>query len=85
MNKFLLKALVLASVNIAFLGNAQFRTQDRMDRLEDFDQKKVSWGFYLNANMIDYKIVLDPRYGILRSSRAPCKMPSSPNLPCIAI
>ncbi|MCX8531100.1 type IX secretion/gliding motility protein PorT/SprT [Chryseobacterium luquanense] len=64
MNKFLLKALVLASVNIAFLGNAQFRTQDRMDRLEDFDQKKVSWGFYLNANMIDYKIVLDPRYGM---------------------
>lgn len=65
MNKFLLKALVLASVSFATVANAQFRTRNRMDRLEDFDQKKISWGFYLNGNMIDYKIVLDPRYGML--------------------
>lgn len=64
MNKFLLKALVLASVSIATVANAQFRTRNRMDRLEDFDQKKVSWGFYLNGNRLDYKIVLDPRYGM---------------------
>ncbi|OCK50643.1 PorT protein [Chryseobacterium sp. CBo1] len=64
MNKFLLKALVLASVSFATVANAQFRTRNRMDRLEDFDQKKISWGFYLNGNMIDYKIVLDPRYGM---------------------
>jgi len=63
MNKFLLKALVLASVSFATVANAQFRTRNRMDRLEDFDQKKVSWGFYLNGNRLDYKIVLDPRYG----------------------
>lgn len=64
MNKFLLKALVLASVNIAVFANAQFRTRDRMDRLEDFDEKKVSWGFFLNGNSLDYRIVLDPRYGM---------------------
>lgn len=64
MNKFLLKALVLASVNIAIFADAQFRTRNRMDRLEDFDQQKFSWGFYLNGNMLDYKIVLDPRYGM---------------------
>lgn len=64
MNKFLLKALVLASVNIAFFADAQFRTRNRMDKLEDFDQQKFSWGFYLNGNMLDYKIVLDPRYGM---------------------
>lgn len=67
MNKFLLKALVLASVSFATVANAQFRTRNRMDRLEDFDQKKVSWGFYLNANLIDYKIVLDPRYGMFEN------------------
>lgn len=64
MNKFLLRALVLASVNIAVLANAQFfRTRNRMDKLEDFDEQKFSWGFYLNGNMLDYRIVLNPRYG----------------------
>lgn len=64
MNKFLLKALVLASVSFATVANAQFRTRNRMDKLEDFDQKKVSWGFYLNGNILDYRIVLNPRYGM---------------------
>ncbi|SEW30522.1 probable protein-translocating porin PorT [Chryseobacterium wanjuense] len=64
MNKFLLKALVLASVNIAVLANAQFRTRNRMDKLEDFDEQKFSWGFYLNGNRLDYRIVLNPRYGM---------------------
>ncbi|SMP23045.1 porin family protein [Chryseobacterium profundimaris] len=63
MNKFLLKALVLASVNVALLANAQFRTRNRMDKLEDFDEQKFSWGFYLNGNRLDYRIVLNPRYG----------------------
>lgn len=67
MNKFLLKALVLASVSFATVANAQFRTRNRMDKLEDFDQKKVSWGFYLNGNRLDYKIVLDPRYGMFEN------------------
>lgn len=64
MNKFLLKALVLASVSIASFADAQFRTRNRMDKLEDFDQQTFSWGFYLNGNLLDYKVVLDPRYGM---------------------
>lgn len=64
MNKFLLKALVLASVNVAVFANAQFRTRNRMDKLEDFDQQTFSWGFYLNGNILDYRIVLNPRYGM---------------------
>lgn len=64
MNKFLLKALVLASVSIASFADAQFRTRNRMDKLEDFDQQKFSWGFYLNGNILDYRIVLNPRYGM---------------------
>ncbi|PIF45118.1 outer membrane protein with beta-barrel domain [Chryseobacterium sp. 52] len=63
MNKFLLRALVLASVNIAIFADAQFRTRNRMDKLEDFDEQKFSWGFYLNGNRLDYRIVLHPRYG----------------------
>src|SRR5690606_27040340 len=64
MNKFLLKALVLASVSIASFADAQFRTRNRMDKLEDFDQQKFSWGFFLNGNRLDYRIVLHPRYGM---------------------
>ncbi|ROH99327.1 type IX secretion/gliding motility protein PorT/SprT [Chryseobacterium daecheongense] len=64
MNKFLLRALVLATVNIAVFADAQFRTRNRMDKLEDFDQQTFSWGFYLNGNLIDYRIVLHPRYGM---------------------
>lgn len=64
MNKFLLKALVLASVSIATFADAQFRTRNRMDKLEDFDQQKFSWGFYLNGNILDYRIVHNPRYGM---------------------
>jgi hypothetical protein len=64
MSKFLLKVLVLASVNVAVLSSAQFRTRNRMDKLEDFDEQKFSWGFYLNGNRLGYRIVLDPRYGM---------------------
>ncbi|KQR94922.1 PorT protein [Chryseobacterium sp. Leaf180] len=64
MNKFLLKALVLASVNIAVFADAQFRTRNRMDKLEGFDQQVFSWGFYLNGNRLDYHTVFDPTYGM---------------------
>lgn len=67
MNKFLLKALVLASVSVASFADAQFRTRNRMDKLEDFDQQKFSWGFYLNGNLLDYRIVLNPRYGMFEN------------------
>ena len=41
-----------------------FNTKDRMDNLEDFDEKKFSWGFYLAGNNYDYKLILDPKYGM---------------------
>ena len=47
--------------------NAQFRNRDRMDNLEDFDEKKFSWGFFLAANNYDYKLILDPKYGMGRN------------------
>ena len=67
MNKFFIKALVLATVNIAFFANAQFNNRNRMDKLESFDEQNFSWGFYLAGNKLDYKIVLDPRYGMLNN------------------
>lgn len=45
-------------------AKAQFRTKDRMDNLTDFDEKKYSWGFFLNLNNFDYRLVLDPKYGM---------------------
>lgn len=64
MSKILFKALLLTSINIGLFANAQFRTKNRMDRLESFDYQKFSWGFYLNGNLLDYKLVLHPRYGM---------------------
>ncbi len=64
MNKILLKSLVLVSFTFATLTDAQFRTRDRMDRLESFDHQKFSWGFYLNGNLFDFHTVLHPRYGM---------------------
>ena len=34
------------------------------DRLEGFDNNTYSWGFFLNLNNFDYKIVLNPKYGM---------------------
>lgn len=64
MNKFLLKVLVLTAVNVAVFADAQFRTRNRMDRLESFDQQVFSWGFYLNGNRLDHHTVFDPVYGV---------------------
>ncbi|MCC2589901.1 porin family protein [Chryseobacterium sp. MFBS3-17] len=64
MNRILLKSLVLTSLAFATFADAQFNSRNRMDKLESFDQQKFSWGFYLNGAMYDYKLVLDPRYGM---------------------
>lgn len=64
MNRLLLKVLLLTSFTIANFADAQFRTRNRMDRLEGFDEQKFSWGFYLNGSMFNYKLVLHPRYGM---------------------
>lgn len=48
-------------------ANAQrsiFRTKDRADNLEGFDNQKFSWGFFLAGNYYDYKLVLDPQKGM---------------------
>ncbi len=55
---------LLIGVFASSLLSAQFRTRDRMDNLEDFDETKFSWGFFLAANNYDYKLTLDPKYGM---------------------
>lgn len=63
--KKILKSVVLAVMLSASLPmNAQFRNNDRADRLEWIDHKKYSWGFFFNANHFDYKLVLDPKNGM---------------------
>lgn len=64
MNKNLLKILFAVSFCTATFADAQFRTRDRMDRLESFDVQKFTWGFYLNGAIYDYHLVLNPRYGM---------------------
>lgn len=44
--------------------NNLFKTRDRQDHLEDFDLQKFSWGFYLAGNNFDYKMVLNPTFGM---------------------
>ncbi|WP_027377612.1 type IX secretion/gliding motility protein PorT/SprT [Kaistella palustris] len=67
MRNTLLKTNILTAVCIAGLASAQlFRTKDRMDNLEGFDNQKFSYGFYLAGNNFDYKLVLDPKYGMDR-------------------
>lgn len=63
---FYKKILLLVTFLCLVFANAQnlFRIKDRMDRLEGFDDQKYSWGFFLNGNHYDYKLVLDPKYGM---------------------
>lgn len=63
MNKILKSAIVLA-LGLSASVNAQFRNSNRADKLEWMDHKKYSWGFFLNANRYDYKMILDPKNGM---------------------
>ena len=59
------KILISSILTLGFsLIKAQFRNNDRADRLEWMDHKKYSWGFFLNVNNFDYKLVLDPQKGM---------------------
>lgn len=59
------KITLLCSVLVSGLSHAQlFRTKDRMDKLQEFDEQKFSWGFFLAGNNFDYKLVLDPKLGM---------------------
>ncbi len=62
--KILSFAVLLSSNLQAQTFNNLFRTKDRQDKMEDFDLKKFSFGFYLAANNFDYKINLDPVFGM---------------------
>lgn len=64
MKKKILKGIFCCLMGASLMSQAQFRTRDRMDRLEGFDYQKFSWGFYLNGALYDYKLVLHPRYGM---------------------
>ncbi|MDR2205301.1 MAG: PorT family protein [Flavobacteriaceae bacterium] len=65
MRKTFLKAIIISAIGFQTFADAQlFRTKDRMDKLESFDNQKFSWGFYLGVNNFDYKLVLDPMYGM---------------------
>lgn len=63
--KLVFKTNLIAAICLATIAQAQlFRTKDRMDNLEGFDNQKFSYGFYLAANNFDYKLVLDPKFGM---------------------
>lgn len=64
MKKIFFKILTVIIVQSFLFTNAQFRNNDRQERLEGFDNNTYSWGFFLNLNNYDYKIVLDPKYGM---------------------
>lgn len=59
-----IKIAFLLGLHIGGLTFSQFKSRDRQDNMEDFDDKKFSYGFYLAANNFDYKLVLDPTYGM---------------------
>ncbi|PIE50156.1 MAG: PorT protein [Flavobacteriales bacterium] len=64
MNKFFTKTVALLAIGLSTLANAQFNNKNRIEKLQEFDFQKFSWGFYLNGSVYDYKLVLHPRYGM---------------------
>lgn len=71
MLKSLLKTVLLTAATSSMTMNGQmFRSPNRMDNMEGFDQQKFSWGFYLAGNNFDYKLVLDPVLGMDKKQNA---------------
>ena len=68
MKKLFLKILFVSLLQSFFVSNAQisqlFRNKDRVEQREEQDTYPFSYGFFLNLNNFDYKIVLNPKYGI---------------------
>lgn len=65
MLKTITKILFVLLFCTSYFADAQlFRTKDRMDNLEGFDDQKFSWGFFLAGNYYDYKLILDPKFGM---------------------
>ena len=64
MKKILIKTFSLLFLGMFLFTQAQFRNRDRQDRRQEQDSYQYSYGFYLNLNQFDYKLVLDPKYGM---------------------
>ena len=64
MKKTLIKTFSLLFLGMFLFTQAQFRNKDRQDRRQEQDFYQYSYGFYLNLNQFDYKLVLDPKYGM---------------------
>ena len=64
MKKILIKTFSLLFLGMFLFTQAQFRNRDRQDRRQEQDSYQFSYGFYLNLNQFDYKLVLDPKYGM---------------------
>lgn len=59
MNRYFFKTFLLAIIAFCSVQfSAQFKTRDRMSRLQDIDERVYSWGFYLNMNNFSYKLDL---------------------------
>ncbi len=76
MKKIFHKSLLFLLVNFFLFTNAQFRNRDRQDRLEGFDKAQYSWGFFLNVNNFDYKLVLNPKYGVFNKQNLVSSKPT---------
>lgn len=76
MKKLFSKILLICIIQGFLFANAQFRNRDRQDRLEGFDGATYSWGFFLNLNNYDYKIVLNPKYGMYNGKNLVMSKPS---------
>lgn len=68
MKKLFLKILFVSLLQSFFVSNAQisqlFRNKDRVEQREEQDTYPFSYGFFLNLNNFDYKMVLNPKYGM---------------------
>lgn len=68
-NTFFRISIIAAFLLCNFADAQLFRTKDRMDNLEDFDDQKMSYGFFLAANNFDYKLVLHPKFGMSQDGK----------------
>ncbi|MFT3919383.1 porin family protein [Cloacibacterium sp.] len=68
MKKLFLKILFVSLLQSFFVSNAQisqlFRNKDRVEQRQEQDTYPFSYGFFLNLNNFDYKMVLNPKYGM---------------------
>lgn len=58
------KIILLSGFLSSVLGFSQFTIEDKKENLQDFDAQKYSWGFFINGAQNNYKMVLNPQYGI---------------------